>query len=166
MRKTLVISIAAAFLFFGAAVFAETKIGVINFNKILLDSPQLAAAKADLKKRFEGREKEMTELQRKFQKEIEDFNKNGPTMKSEDQKKAQQKIIDQQKKLQQLQGKFQEDLGNAQNKAMKSIVEKVESIVNSIGSKEKYDLILTNASTAYSKKEFDITNKVIAQMKK
>ena len=162
------------FLFFGAAVFAAksvdknvgTKIGVIDLNKILMDSPQVNKAKDRLKKKFEKEEKKITKAQKKFQSTIEKFNKNGPTMKAEDKKKEEKKIIDEQTKLQKMQAKFQQDVGEAQNKAMKDILKKVEDVVNKTSKKKNLDIVITKASLAYNKPELEITEEVIKQLKK
>ncbi|MDR1012581.1 MAG: OmpH family outer membrane protein [Coxiellaceae bacterium] len=150
-------------------VFPKTRIvariGVIDLNKVLLDSSQLADAKTKLKKRFGPYEKELDDLQRKFRTSIEMFSKNSPTMKSDDQKKEQQKIIAQQKELQEKQAKFQEDVTAAQNDVMKSVIKKVEEVVAKVAVEEQLDLVITKASLVYNKKEFDITNSVSKRLK-
>lgn len=166
MRKILLVVTTMVVVMFSTAAMAETKIGVIDLNKILLESPQLTTAKADLKKKFDGREKELLDAQKKFQGDIEGFNKNSTTMKEDAKKEAQDKIIGQQKKLQDLQTKFQNDLTTAQNDIMRDILKKVESIVNKTAEDKKLDLVITKISTAYNKKELEITDDVIKQMKK
>jgi len=166
MRKILLAASTMIFLMLGSAVFAETKIGVIDYEKVVVGSPQLVAAKADLKKKFDPREKEISEAQKKFQSDIEAFSKNGPTMKADDQKAAQQKIMDQQKKLQEMQTKFQNDATTAQNNTMRDILKKIEDIVNKIATGKNLDLVIAKNSVPYSKKELDITDEVIKQIKK
>lgn len=142
------------------------KIGVIDLSKVLLESPQLAKAKTDFKKRFEGREKEVSEAQKKFHSDIETFSKNSPTMKPDVQKTEQQKIIDQQKKLQDMQTKLQDDMSIAQNDIMKDLMKKVETIVDKIATEKGLDLILAKAGLAYNKKELEITDEVVKRLKK
>lgn len=164
-RFLLTISTIALFVF-GAAAFADMKIGVLDLNKVMMESPQVEAAKTKLKAKFDAREKEIIAAQKAFQSDIEKFNKESPTMKADAQKAAQQKIVDQQKKLQEAQAKFQNDLNIAQSEALKEIVKKIESIVNKMAVDKKFDLIVAKASTAYNKPELEITSEVISQMKK
>ncbi|EKE01179.1 MAG: Outer membrane protein [uncultured bacterium] len=166
MKKFLLAISMIALFTFGITAFAETKIAVLDLNKVMMDSPQLEKAKTSLKNKFEAREKEIVAAQKVFQSDIDALNKNGPTMKPDDQKKAQQKIMDQQKKLQDMQTKFQNDLNTAQGDAMKTIVKKIEGIVNKIATDKKFDLIIAKAGTAYNKPELEITNDVIKEMKK
>ena len=165
MKKILLVVSTAVFLMFGAAAFAETNIGVIDLNKVLIGSPQLAKAKADLKKKFDVREKAITKGQQDFQKAIEDFNKNGPTMKPDAQKKEQEKIMKMQKKLQEDQAKLQEDANAAQSNAVGDILKKIEGIVNKLAENKKLDLIVAKASLAYNKKELEVTDDVVKQLK-
>ncbi|CAL7961988.1 outer membrane protein [Gammaproteobacteria bacterium] len=166
MKKFLITMSVVALFAFGTQAFADMKIGVLDLNKVMMDSPQLEIAKKALKGKFDVREKEMLAAQKAFQVDIEAFNKNSPTMKANDQKAAQQKIISQQKDLQEKQTKFQKDLSDEQNSAMKDIVKKIEGIVNNIAVSKKFDLIVAKAATAYNKPELEITDEVVKQMKK
>lgn len=166
MKKTLLAVLTACCLLLGSTVFAELKIGVINVNKVFLESPQVAAAKASFKKKFEGREKELNNAQKDFQKAIETFSKNSPTMKADVQKTEQQKIIDQQKKLQEMQMKFQNDANAAQEEALKDFSKKMESAVATVAKNKGLDLVVAKASLAYNKEELEITNDVLKILKK
>jgi outer membrane protein len=166
MKKFLIAMSTVVLFVFGSTAFADLKIGVLDLNKIMMDSPQLAAAKVKLKSDFDKREKDILSAQQIFQKAVEDFNKNGPTMKADAQKNAQQDIVKQQKDLQDKQSKFQNDLNASQGAAMKDIVKKIEGIVNGIAADKKFDLILAKAGTAFNKPELEITDDVIKQMKK
>jgi outer membrane protein len=166
MKKFLLVIFAATLFIFGTAAFAELKIAVVDMNKVMMESPQFKAAERDFKSKFNSREKTIVDAQKSFQKDIEDFNKNGPTMKVEDQKATQKKIIDQQKKLQQMQADFQKDVNVAQNKAMKDIVSKIEAVIKKVATDKKVDIIFEKIGVRYSKPEFDVTDEVIKQMKK
>jgi outer membrane protein len=165
MKKFLIAASTVVLFVFGSTVFADLRIGVLDLNKVMMDSPQLAAAKTKLKNDFDKREKDILSAQQAFQKAVEEFSKNSATMKDADKKAAQDKIVAQQKKLQEDQTKFQNDLNTAQGAAMKDIVKKIEGIVNGIASAKKFDLILAKAGTAFNKPELEITNEVIKQMK-
>lgn len=156
---------------FGVTAFADKhdiagNIAVLDFNKVLMSSPQLEAAKTELKNKFDPRGKELEATQKKFQENIQAFSKNSPTMKAEDKKAAEQKLKDEQEKLQDMQSKFQNDLGKAQNDAMQKIMKKMEEIVTKVAKDKKFDLVIAKSSIAYSKPELDITEEVISQVKK
>jgi outer membrane protein len=166
MKKLLITVAAMLSLGLASSAFADMKIGVLDINKVLLASPQVAAAKEKLKKQFGPREQEIVDARKKLQSDIEDYNKNGSTMKADVQKDTQSKIMDEQKKLQEMEGKFQTDVNSAQTTEMQSVLKKVESIVNRIAADKKFDLILTKVSTAFNKPEFEVTDAVIKEIKK
>lgn len=149
-----------------SVVKAGPKIAVVDLNKVLLESPQLAKAKASFKKKFDAREKEVKAAQEKFRSAIETFSKNSPTMKPDVQKAEQQKIIEQQKKLQEMQAKLQEEATFAENNLLKELVKKAEAVINKLASERQYDLVVAKASLAYNKKELEITDEVSKLLKK
>lgn len=165
MRKTLLALSAAAVLMVGSSVFADVKIGVVDFNKILADSPQFTAAKADLKAKFDPQEKKIANAQKKFQDAIEAFSKNSPTMKADAKDAEQRKIMQQQQDLQKMQDSFQKDLTETQNKVMKGLLDKIQSIIDKVAVDQNFDLIIPKASAPYSKKGLEITDEIVKQMK-
>ncbi|MEI8054748.1 MAG: OmpH family outer membrane protein [bacterium] len=166
MKKFLITMSAVVLFVFGMQAFADMKVGVLDWNKVMTDTPQVEVARKVLKEKFEKRDKEMLAAQKAFQADIEAFNKNGPTMKADDQKAAQQKIINKQKELQDKQAKLQKDLSDEHNKVMKDIMSKVEGVVSKVAADKKLDLVITKQATLYSKSELDVTSEVIKQMKK
>lgn len=166
MKKLSVIISAIVLFAFGTASFAEMKIAVVDLNKVMLESPQWEAAKTKLKNKFDAREKEILAAQKTFQNDVENFNKNSLTMKEAAKKTAQQKIIDQQKKLQDMQMKFQNDFNAAQTDALQNVMKKIDGIIKTIAADEKLDLILAKGAVPYNKPELEIADKVIKQMKK
>jgi outer membrane protein len=166
MKKVFVMAAAVLSLGLATSVFAEMKVGVLDMNKVLLASPQVVAAKEQLKKQFSPREQEILDARKKLQADIEDYNKNSSTMKADQQKDTQNKIMDAQKKLQETEGKFQNDVSAAQNSAMQTVMKKFEGIVNRIAANKKLDLVLFKAGVAFSKPEFDITDDMIKEVKK
>lgn len=166
MKKFLITMSAVAVFALGTQAFADMKIGVLDLNKVMMDSPQLEAAKKTLKGKFDAREKEILALQKTFQADIEKFSKDSPTMDEKKKTAEQQRIVGLQKDLQEKQAKFQKDLGEAQNGAMKDIVKKIEGIVNGLATSKKFDLIIAKAGTAYNKPELEVTDEVIKEMKK
>lgn len=166
MKKLVLATGSAILLFMAGNVFADTKIAVIDISKIIAESPQVAAAKAQLKKQFDPREQEIVDAQKTLRADVDNYSKNSPTMKSDEAKTAQQKIMDEQKKLQDMESKFQNDLSTEQNSVMQKIMKKVESITTKIAEDKKYDLVVTKMSAAYSNPKLDITSDVIDEMKK
>ena len=166
MKKLFIAFASSALFLLSGLAFADTKIGVLDISKVISNAPQLEAAKTQLKNKFDPREKEITNAQSKLRAEVDDFKKNSPTMKETDSKAAQQKILDEQKKLQDMQVSFQNDLNAAQSSAMQDILKNIESVVNKIATDKKFDLVVAKAGVAYSNPSLDITDDVVKAIKK
>jgi outer membrane protein len=146
------------------------KIGVIDLNKVVTSDPQVSVIQMQIKKKFDPRNQDITKLQKELAADIDKYKKlddsNKDKSKNIEVEKAQQLILDKQKKLQAMRDDFQRDLMTAQNKYTEEVLKKIERIVNDIASKQKYDLIIAKISTAYNKPELEITDQVIDALKK
>lgn len=165
MKKVLLL-IAAGLLLTANAAFADVKFGVLDLNKVLSNDPQVTLLQDQLKKQFEPRNQEIVTAQKTLQNDIDKYNKESNKLKGNDVKKNQDKIIGEQKKLQELQASFQHDLTDAQNKSMQTILKRVETVVNKIAADQKYDLVVTKVSTVYNDPKLEITDKVVTELKK
>lgn len=165
MKKILVVS-AMLCLVLESAVAVELKVGVVDFNECFFGSSQLETAQTTFKKKFDGRQKEITKAQDDWQKAIENFKKSSPTMKEDAKKSEQQKLLEQQKKLQEMQTKLQNDISTARNDVVKEVTKEVEKAASKVAEKNKLDIVYIKASLAYSKKELSITDAVKEELKK
>jgi len=167
MNKKSQVILAVALFATSASIFAaDVSIGVVDRNKVAMGSPQLAAARTELKAKFEPREKGLMIKQTAFKASVDAYGKNSTTMKKEAKEAMQKKLMDEQKALQDEQGKFQNDLMEAQGSKTKVIEKQIEASVSDIATSKKYDLVIEKAAVIYSKNNIDITNEVIAKMKK
>jgi outer membrane protein len=168
MKKLVLLSTVVALGISATAAFAEMKIAVLDLNKVISSDPQVTTLQNDLKKKFDPRSQEIVAAQKKMQADIDAYNKDnsGGKLKGADLKQAQQKIIDEQKKVQDLQNAFQKDLVAEQNKSMQVVLKKVEDAVTKIAQDQKFDLVITKVSTAYSDPKLEITDQVVAAIKK
>ncbi|OGT07824.1 MAG: hypothetical protein A2X78_02120 [Gammaproteobacteria bacterium GWE2_37_16] len=164
--KKVSLLIAAGLLLAANAAFADTKIGVLDLNKVLSNDPQVTLLQDQLKKQFEPRNQEIVTAQKNLQNDIDKYNKDSGKIKGNDVKKNQDNIIAEQKKLRDMQASFQHDLTDAQNKSMQTILKRVETVVNKIAADQKYDLVVTKVSTVYNDPKLEITDKVVTELKK
>lgn len=148
------------------AMADNMKVGVIDLQQLLQNLPQMKSIGDDLKKQFGDRQKKIMDAQAGFKKDAEDFKKNSAVMSDKDKQAATQKLIAQEQNLGQMQSSFQHDYMDAQNKAVNGLLEQIKGIVTKIAARDKYDLILVNASVAYSQPSMDVTQAVLAEMKK
>jgi outer membrane protein len=158
--KKVLISIAALTLAVAAApALAETKIGFVNGQKVINESPQAAKAKKKLEKEFEKRDQDLQKLAKQLQGMQEGLEKNAVTMSEADRRNKEREFNDLNRDFQRKQREFREDLNLRQNEEMAGIYERVNKIIKQVAEAEKYDLILQEG--VYISPKLDITDKVI-----
>ena len=159
MKKVL-ISIAALTLAAAAVpALAETKIGFVNGQKVINESPQAAKAKKKLEKEFEKRDQDLQKLAKQLQGLQETLEKNAVTMSEADRRNKEREFNDLNRDFQRKQREFREDLNLRQNEEMAGIYERVNKIIKQVAEAEKYDLIIQEG--VYVSPKLDITDKVI-----
>jgi outer membrane protein len=158
--KKVLISIAALTLAAAAVpAQAETKIGFVNGQKVINESPQAAKAKKKLEKEFEKRDQDLQKLAKQLQGLQESLEKNAVTMSEADRRNKEREFNDLNRDFQRKQREFREDLNLRQNEEMAGIYERVNKIIKQVAEAEKYDLIIQEG--VYVSPKLDITDKVI-----
>ena len=147
-----------------AAVAQDVKIGVVNAAKVLEEAPQMEVARKTLEKEFAPRDKELVELQKKVRSMEEKLSRDGDVMSDVEQQKMEREIRSRKRELKRLQDEFNEDLNLKRNEAFDRIRRKVLEVVNAIGKKENFDLVV-NDGVLYASERIDITSAVIKQLK-
>jgi len=154
------------FIFFSNATFAAdiAKIGVINLQKIFETSSAGKSIQDELKKE---KEKMESDLQKKGA-EIEKIRKRleresmvmGKEMREEKERESRIKIND----FKTLQQKYRSKLKKHEGKLMDQLKTDINDVVQEIGKKGGYLLIVNQFGVIYSPDSIDITDKVIRNL--
>ncbi len=137
----------------------EIKIGFVNGQRVINESPQAAKAKKKLEKEFEKRDQDLQKLGKQLQSMQEGLEKNAVTMSEADRRNKEREFNDLNREFQRRQREFREDLNLRQNEEMSAIYERVNKIIKQVAESEKYDLILQEAVVVSNR--IDLTDKVI-----
>ncbi len=165
--KAVVSTCIVLFFLLGISAYAAdvAKIGVVDFQKILETSNSGKAGQAEIKKQGEKMESdlkkrgaEIEELNKKFEKDAMVGNKE---MRKEKEREAQIKIFD----FKTLEKKYRAELQKLQTEIVVRIQKEVDAIVDEIGKKEGYLLVIEKreAGVYYAPASVDITDKLIQQ---
>ncbi|HTY02577.1 MAG TPA: OmpH family outer membrane protein [Rhodocyclaceae bacterium] len=156
-------TIAALVLAFAAvsalAADGELRIGFVNGQRVINESPQAAKAKKKLEKEFEKRDQDLQRMAKQLQAAQENLEKNGVTMSESDRRTKEREFNDLNRDFQRRQREFREDLNLRQNEEMSGIYERVNRVIKQIAESEKYDIVLQEA--VYVSPRIDLTEKVI-----
>jgi outer membrane protein len=158
-RASAVVLLASACLTLPIAAFAESKVGFVNSQKIMNESPQATRAKKRIEKDFEKRDQDLQKLAKQLQSMQEAMEKNALTMSESDRRTKEREFGELNRDFQRRQREFREDLSQRQNDEMAAILERVNKAIKQIAEAEKYDIIFQEA--VWASPRIDITDKVL-----
>lgn len=161
-RKVPFVMLAICGLFAAAAAHADNKIGVVNFQKLLEDSPQTKTALSALDNEFAPRRRELLTMQNDLKARDEKLQREGAVMAEPDRVKAEKSLRDEQREFSRKAGEYQDDASQRRNeelgKVQRYLVEEVRSYANTQG----FDLVLAGDGLLFAKGQLDITANVLA----
>lgn len=159
MNRLLKFSLPLLLAAFAHSAFAELKLGFVNGQRVVNESPQAKKAKLKIEKEFAQRDQELQQLSKRLQTTQEGMDKNGMTMSESDRKNKEREFGDLNRDFQRKQREFREDLNLRQNEEMAAIFERANKVIKQIAEAEKFDLIVQEA--VYYSPRIDVTDKVI-----
>ncbi|HEY1771977.1 MAG TPA: OmpH family outer membrane protein [Gammaproteobacteria bacterium] len=161
---SLAVLLTASAVMASGAQAADLKIGAVKMGMLMEKSPQGAALKADMAKKFEGRQKDLVAEQDKLKTLQDQLNKNGATMSTSQVQDAQSQIDDLQRDFSRKASDFQDDAAMARNQALSTLQQDALKAVQEFAQAQKYNVIL--GDSVYADSSIDVTDQVLEQMKK
>ncbi len=135
------------------------KIGFVNGQRVVNESPQAKRAKQKLEKEFEKRDQELQQMAKRLQAMQENLEKNSVTMAESERRTKEREFAELNREFQRKQREFREDLNLRQNEELAAIFEHANKVIKQVAEAEKFDLIVQDA--VYVSPRIDITEKVI-----
>lgn len=143
------------------AAAAELKIGIVDFQKILMESKSGKKIDADLKKErqrmesdFEVKKKELDDLKKKLERESMVMSRE---MREEKEIELRVKL----KGAQDLEKQYRQELMKQEQSEVKQLQQEVLEIVEELGKKEKFTFITSKLGVLYADSAIDLTDRVI-----
>ena len=143
---------------------ADLKIGVVSVERILTESPQVDAVNTSMLERFGPQRDSLKAIEKEITKMQEKYKRNELVMTEEKLNNLKKEIIIKIQKLKQKEVQLSQEVATVRNQELAVLQQQVRSIIDSIAKKEKYSLVLSEG-VAFADKKFDITDKVLAEMK-
>ena len=139
---------------------AETKIGYVNFQKLLEEAPQTKSAMQSLENEFGPRRRELMTMQTDLKAKEDKLQKEGAVMSEADRANAEKTFRDQQREFSRKAGEFQDDASTRKNeelgKVQRYLFEEIQTYANAQG----FDLVLGDG-VLFAKAPLDITAAVL-----
>jgi outer membrane protein len=161
------LSLVAAFLVLAGprlAVAAEDlKLGYVDLQRALNETEDGRKAKAQLKKVFDAKQKELDEQQEDFKKAKEDLDKKRTLIAAANLAEKERELAAKFEKVQQSYMRHQKDLAEKEGEVTQKIFERMQRIILRIAAAENFSMVLdkTQAGIIFAKQHLDLTNEVI-----
>lgn len=161
MARMIWMTIFFTIFFFAASHAADTKIGIIDFQKVLKESKGGKSAKAEIEKEGKSREnalknegEQLEKLKKKLEAEALVMSKE---VREEKEREFRIKVGD----FKALQKKYASEIRELEAEVIRRVQKEVFDIVESIGKSGKYQLILERSAVLYYPDAIDITGELI-----
>jgi outer membrane protein len=161
-RTVSVLLLSVGALFAAQQASAETKIGVVNFQKLLEDSPQAKSAMAALENEFAPRRRELLTMQNDLKARDEKLQREGAVMSEADRAKAEKSLREEQREFSRKAGEFQDDASSRRNEELSKVQRFLVGEVQTYASSQGFDLVVAGDTLLYAKSQLDITPAVLA----
>jgi len=157
--KRIIPTIALLAIFTVTAQAAESRIGVVDTERILRESEQAVNAEKKIEKEFSVRDQEIKKLIKQA-KELQDaLEKEGNKISDSTRRIKERELANMNLQLQTKQREFREELNLRKNEELAQVLAHADKAIKAIAASENYDVILQEA--VYHTPQVDITDKVL-----
>jgi len=154
------------FLIYASSVIAAEKYGVVNIREIVAKCDLGKKELETLKKMEMDKYKPLQEKDKELAKLKEDLEKQKTVLSEAAFKEKEIALQHKARDLQIMAKDAGEAMKMKEQEMLNKILPEVQKVINNIGQREKYTLIMPAAVPAYFSKEIDLTQRVIEEMNK
>jgi outer membrane protein len=144
--------------------WAQTKIGVVDPQRLLEESPQGKAASEAMRAEFAPRQRTLQAEEQALKAKQEKLQKDGATMTEDQRARAEKELRDGARDLERARGEFNDDATARRNEEMSRLQRLLGEEVRTYAKAQNYDLILTAETLVYSTPAFDITPAILTAL--
>jgi outer membrane protein len=148
----------------GGSAASDYKIGVVDPERVVEQSPQYEAARKALQDEVAERERALREQQAKLDELKKNLERDGALMSEEEIARLQNDIRTRDRKVKYAKAEFQEDFALRQNELRTRLVQQVREVVQEVAKEQKLDLIVSEGVVYFSER-MDISAQVIERLK-
>ncbi|MGB9429921.1 MAG: OmpH family outer membrane protein [Gammaproteobacteria bacterium] len=155
----------AALLYAGNAGAADIRIGEVDMQKLMQESPQALAATKQMEQKFGSRRNDIVAQQNKVKNLQDQINRNGAVMSAAQLQSLQSQLDTEQQDLSRKESDFQADLNEWKNQQLGVIQQDVIKEVQAFAKAQKYNLII-GVGVLYADGTVDVTDQVLSRLQK
>ena len=140
------------------------KIGVANLQRVLETSNQGKSAQKEIKKQKDQMEQELKQKGGEIEELRKQLERESMVMSKEKREEKEREIRIKINDFKSLDKRYRAQLQNLEKRLVSALLKEVSSLVEEIGKKEGYLLIINKPGVMYSPNSIDITDQVIKEL--
>jgi len=144
--------------------WADPKIGVVDFQKLAVESPQGKAVIEAMRAEFSPRERTLQAQGQAMKAKEDRLQKDGATMSDDQRARAEKELRDGARDFERKRGELQDDETARRNEEFSRLQRTIVEEVRSYGKAQNYDLILAQEGVIYNASASDITPAVLSAL--
>ncbi|MFZ0008625.1 MAG: OmpH family outer membrane protein [Steroidobacteraceae bacterium] len=155
---------ACAFLATLPAWADPPKIGIVDPQRLFLESPQGKGMLESLRAEFAPRERSLVAQGQALKAKQDAFQKNGATMSDEQRGRAEKDLRDGERDFERARGEYQDDVTSRRNEEMSRLQRTLVEEVRTYAKAQNYDVVLSGEAVLYQTPAYDITPAILAAL--
>jgi outer membrane protein len=144
--------------------WADPKIGIVDAQRLLEESPQGKAVQEAMRNEFAPRQRTLQAQEQTLKAKLEKLQKDGATMSEDQRQKAEKELRDGQRDFERARGEFQDDISARRNEEMSRLQRALGEEVRTYAKANSYDIVLSGEVVVFAAQTYDITPGVLAAM--
>jgi len=162
--KSIFVAIAALGVLAASPAIAQTKIGVVDYGKLMEESPQAKTALDAIRNEFAPKQKELVSQQQALKAKEDKLQKDAATMSAEQRTRTEKDLRDGYRDLERRRQEIQEDFNARRNEEMSRLQRTLIEEVRTYAKAQGFDLVLADG-VLFASPALDITPTVLANLK-
>ena len=142
---------------------ADMKIGVVDYGRLVEESPQAKVALDQIRSEFSPKQRELQQQEQSLKAKQDKLEKDGATMSEDQRTRADKDLRDGARDLQRKRGEIQEDFNARRNEEMSRLQRTLIEEVRTYAKAQNFDLVIADG-VIYSVPTLDITPAILSTL--
>ena len=143
--------------------WADLKIGVVQYSRLMQESPQAKAAQDALRNEFAGKQKEIQTQQASLKSKEDSMQRDSATMTGDQRAQAEKDLREGNRQLQMKVNEYQDDFNARQNEELSRLQKVLVEEVQQYAQAQKFDLVLADG-VIFASPTLDITAQILSAL--
>jgi outer membrane protein len=144
--------------------WADPKVGVVDPQRLMLESPQGKAMQESMRAEFAPRERTLQAQAQAIKAKQDKLQKDGATMTDEQRVRAEKELRDTERDFERARGEYQDDITARRNEELSRLQRTLGEEVRNYAKAQNFDVVLSGEAVVYATPAYDITPAVLTAL--